>query len=117
MLFRNLDQNGDWTFGNGVGNYVVRNNAIGLNIKTRIQSWVNDCFFALTDGVDWYNRLGTKNQRVLLEQDLRRIILQSQDVTGIIEFDTILNDRDIQVFYSVQTIYTQAYQETVSVSI
>lgn len=117
MLFRNLDSNGDWTFGNGVGNYTVRNDAIGLNIKTRIQSWVNDCFFALTDGVDWYNRLGTKNQRTLLEQDLRRIILQSQDVTGIIEFDTILNGRDIQVFYSVQTIYTQAYQETVSVSI
>lgn len=117
MIFRNLDSNGDWTFGKGKENYSKLNTAIGLNIKTRIQSWVNDCFFALNEGIDWYNRLGSKNQRALLEQDLRRIILQSEGVTGIISFDTILNNRDISVNYSVETIYTQSYQETVNVSI
>lgn len=117
MTFRALDSNGDWVFGRGVNSYTKNNEAIGLDIKTRLQSWVNDCFFALTEGIDWYNRLGKKDQRALLELDIRRIILQTEGVTGILEFDTILNDRSLSVYYSVETIYTTAYQETINVSV
>ena len=117
MKFRTISSDNDWTFGRGIGNYSSLNSATGLNIKTRLQSWVGDCFFSMRSGIDWLNRLGSKNQRDLLEQDLRRVILQSEGVTGILEFDTILNGRNLSVFYSVSTIYTENFQETVSVSI
>ena len=45
MIFRSLDELGDWNFGKGVQDFVSGNDAIALNIKTRIQSWVGDCFF------------------------------------------------------------------------
>lgn len=109
QTFRNLDSDGDWTFGNGVANYIDKNAAIGLNIKTRILSWVNDCFFDLLAGIDWNSRLGNKGQRALLEADLRRIILQSDGVTGLVYLNTSLQGRIFTADYSVNTVYSQAY--------
>ena len=117
MIFRNLDSDGDWSFGKGRNDYVSQNQAIGLNIKTRILSWVNDCFFDLNAGIDWLNRLGSKNQRALLELDLRRIILQSDGVTGILTFDSQLIGRNFTANYSVQTIYSQSYTDSITVGI
>ena len=114
MLFRNLDADGDWTFGKGKSNYVERNAAAGLNIKTRLYSWFGDCFFAQTEGLDWVNRLGSKNQRDLLEADLRRIVLQSEDVTGIINFDTILVGRKFTANFSVTTVYGEIITNTIT---
>ena len=114
MIFRNLDSNGDWMFGNGKSSYVSGDTAIGLNISTRVKSWVGDCFFNKQAGIDWSNRLGSKNQRALLETDLRRIILTSYGVTGITSFATVLNVRAFSANYSVNTIYSQAYKNSVT---
>ena len=111
MIFRNLDQNDDWTFGAGRSNFAAQNKAIGLNIKTRLLSWVGDCFFDQKAGIDWTNRLGSKGQRSLLELDLRRVILQSEGVTGMVKFDTILNNRKFSGNYEVNTIYTQSFRD------
>lgn len=113
MIFRNLDSNGDWTFGNGIGNYLIDDAAIGLNIKTRILSWLKDCFFDLNAGIDWANRLGSKNQRTLLEIDLRRIVLQSYGVTGIESFNTQLVGRAFTANYTVQTIFSASYAASI----
>lgn len=114
MIFRNLDANNDWQFGNGVSNYVSGDLAIGLNIKTRLLSWVGDCFFALNAGIDWVNRLGRKNQDGLLRSDLKRIILQSFGVTGLTSFSTFLSPtRELTAQYSVNTIFSQSYEQSV----
>lgn len=116
MIFRNL-KDLDWTFGRGKENFVNRNEAIGLNIKTRIKSWVGDCFFDQGAGIDWVNRLGSKNQRTLLELDLRRIILQSEGVTGINSFETFLNGRNFSADYSINTIYSQEFIDSFTVNL
>lgn len=114
MIFRNLDENGDWQFGLGKGNYVSQTDAIGLNIKTRLYSWVGDCFFDQGAGIDWTNRLGSKDQRTLLELDLRRLVLQSEGVTGINSFDTQLASRFFTANFSTNTIYSKVYQDSLS---
>lgn len=110
MIIRNLDSLGDWSFGNGLSNYLVDNEAIGLNIKTRIFSWLGDCFFDTGAGIDWPNRLGNENQRSLLELDLRRIVLQSYGVTGIVTFNAELVGRKFTTNFSVNTIFSQGYE-------
>lgn len=117
MRFRNLTPEGDWTFGQGKSSYATQNKAIGLNIKTRLLSWLNDCFFDTGAGIDWPNRLGSKNQRFLLEQDLRRVILQSDGVTGILTFDTILEGRNFTANYSVQTQFSDSYQDSIEIGV
>lgn len=116
MIIRNLDENGDWTFGQGVGSYATQEAAIELNIKTRINSWLNDCFFAQTAGIDWYNRLGSKGQAVLLDADLRRIILQSYGVTGLVSFFLELNPqtRLFTATYTITTIFSGSLTSTLA---
>ena len=117
MIFRNLDENGDWTFGKGIQNMATQNKAIGLNIKTRILSWVDDCFFDQKAGIDWINRLGSKGQRSLLELDLKRVILQSENVTALTSFDTILSGRSFLGNYSVSTIFSQDFEDNIRIDI
>ncbi len=114
MIIRNLDANHDFTFGSGLANYIAGNPAIGLNIETRILSWLNDCFFDMNAGIDWVNRLGSKNQRTLLETDLRRMVLQSFGVTGIISFYTTLIGRTFTASYTISTIFSSQYQNTIT---
>ena len=113
MIIRNLDSAHDWTFGQGTGNYLTGNPAIGLNIETRVLSWLGDCFFDTGAGIDWANRLGSKNQRKLLEADLRRIILQSIGVTGIVTFSTSVVGRAFSASYTINTIFSASYQATI----
>lgn len=114
MIFRNLDSNHDWTFGNGLSNYVSGNDAIGINIQTRLLSWIGDCFFALNAGIDWANRMGRKGQDGILKSDLKRIILQSFGVTGITAFSTVLVDRTLNAHYDVNTVFSKSYKQSVS---
>lgn len=106
MIIRNLDVNSDWTFGSGIQNYKKDLAAIELNIKTRLKSWKGDCFYLPAEGVDYNNFLdvGTKN---FLDSDLKRVILQSEGVIKITEYESSL-DRDtraLTVSTTIQTIF------------
>ena len=118
MIFRNLDVNGDWTFGKGKNDYLTKNNAIALNIKTRLLSWVNDCFFDMTAGIDWNNRL-QKSQNQFLEPDITELILKTDDVTGITSVQSQYNSetRTFNIQYTINTVYTQNYKDKIEVSI
>jgi hypothetical protein len=117
MKFRNLDSEGQWTFGKGKANYVKDSEAVGLNIKTRIKEWVNDCFFNLKAGIDWYNRLGSFNQKDLLDADIKRIIIQTQDVAQLKSFTSTVTDRAYRAEYTVLTTFSQEYQDLIEQNI
>jgi len=115
MIFRQLTASGDWTFGAGKANFAAGDQAIGLNIRTRLLSWVNDCFFDMPMGIDWSNLLGSKNQREILEQNLRKLLLESFGVTSIIKFDTILADRKFSAVYNITTIFSPSFQNSIEI--
>lgn len=118
MLFRQIDQDGDWTFGKGINNYARNNEAISLNIKTRLLSWAGDCFFDLNAGIDWTNRLGNKNQFDLLSLDIRKIILETEGVTGLVRFDTkLLKGRKFDASYTVTTTFSTEFQDNLEVQV
>lgn len=113
MIMRNLTSDGDWTFGSGKQNYVARDEAIKLNIKTRILSWVNDCFFDMKAGIDWINRLGKKNQFNLLQQDLSTLILKSEGVSGLNSFQAYVENREFYATYNIVTSYSPSVIQTI----
>ena len=93
MIIRNSTTLGDFTFGKGLSDYLTNENAILHNIKTRLLSWKGDCFYAEAEGVDYNNLLdvGTKN---LLDSDEKRIILQSEGVIKINNFESTLDNSE-----------------------
>jgi hypothetical protein len=112
---RALTPSGDWTFGNGVGNYATAEAAVEENILTWLQSWVGNCFFALKDGVDWRNLLDV-GQRQNLVDSLRVNILQRYGVIGVEKMDVAFDPRTrhISITAAIQTIYSRSFQIALS---
>jgi hypothetical protein len=115
MIFRSLDSNGDWTFGKGISSYAKDNNAILQNIGTQIKSWVGDCFFAPSEGIDWNGRIDVGEQKNL-EYELRALILQSYGVVGLSDVSVVFDGstRLFGVTFTIDTIYGENFQAVLS---
>lgn len=103
MRVRAIDASGDWQFGKGKQDYKQNFAALSQNIKTRILSFLGDCFFDLEAGIDWFNLLGSKD-RTALELAISTTILNTEGVTGIRLIDvTETPGRLMTVRYRVQS--------------
>ncbi len=114
MIFRAIQQDNDWLFGKGINDYFRDSNAIAANIKTRIQSWIGDCFFALADGIDWTSRLDVGQKDALVEE-LKSNVLNAFGVVGINSVEVIFDGitRRITILYDIQTIFSPSFQATI----
>ena len=112
MTFRNLEAD-DWTFGIGRNNYVSENQEIALNLKTRIMSFLGDCFFATNEGIDWWNLLDYKYQN-RLENAVQEVVKDTPGVTAINSIDVLVGaNRKICIQYDIQTIYSTSYVDEI----
>jgi hypothetical protein len=108
-LFRAVDVNNDWAFGNGVQSYLTGNAAIQADIKTALLVFLGECFFALQAGVDWINLVGGKNpaaQTGIILQ-CRAVILNVNGVVSVNSVSPSLVGRNLSVTYSVNTVFSQ----------
>ncbi|MDR3244668.1 MAG: hypothetical protein LBT79_07970 [Elusimicrobiota bacterium] len=104
MKHRGIDTNGDWIFGKGRNSYDTNNKAILTNVKTRLLSFYNDCFFDLEAGIDWWNLLGSKNLENLF-LSIKECILGSYGVAKIVSFSTHFSqDRIVSISFSLRLI-------------
>lgn len=109
MRVRALDENNDWTFGKGQNDYKTARAAVAQNIKTRLQSFLGDCFFSISSGIDWFNLLGTKNQ-LALNLAVSATVLNTTGVLNIVSSSMRLDtDRRLSFTFSVNTIFGEVF--------
>lgn len=108
-MFRNLDFNHDWTFGNNLNSYVAEQKEIAINLETRILSFLGDCFFAVNEGIDWWNLLDYRYQD-RLENAVSEVVKNTPGVTAINSINVLMGaNRRIRLQYDISTIYSQSY--------
>lgn len=113
MSFRNLNGDHDWTFGIGRNNYVYQNQEIALNIKTRVLSFLGDCFFATNEGIDYWNLLDY-NKQDQLETSIMSTIAQTDGVQKVNTIDILVGaNRRLTLEYSVYTVYSTTLNATI----
>ena len=106
MIVRAVTDTNDWTFGKGRNDYKSNSDAIIQNIKTRLQSFKGDCFFAATEGADWWNLLGGKSL-LAVQLAVTSIILNTDGVTGIVSLSVNLDkSRNATIQYQVTSVYS-----------
>lgn len=98
-------------FGQGFGSYAKAQNAIALDIATTVRSWVGNCFFDPTFGIDWINRMNPGQESNLLVE-LRTAIAKVDGVVRVNEMSVSVDrvSRKATINYNVDTIYTQSFQ-------
>lgn len=108
MIIRALDVNGDWVYGTGQNAYFSGILAVAQDIKTRLSSFLGDCFFDTGAGIDWFNLLGGKNQTAL-NLSVAAVILNTDNVTGGLQLSVVYAPatRAVTITYIVQTTYSQ----------
>jgi hypothetical protein len=104
---RALDQNGDWEFGRGLSSYKRTQNAVIQNLQTRLKEWKFDCFFAQNAGVDYNNRLSKTNQKVLLDQEIKTIIVSTIGIISLDSFNSSVENRAYKASFNVTTVYSK----------
>jgi hypothetical protein len=113
MIFRALDDNGDWTFGDGHGDYLEGSKAIDTNVRTALYIFRGECFWNLTFGIDWLNLIGAKNpqatQQIILQ--CRQMITTRYGVTRINSVTSEFGDfrRRLRVTYNIDTLFDRNY--------
>lgn len=114
MTFRNLDGNHDWTFGIGRNNYVSGDLEILINAKTRVLSFLGDCFFAPTEGIDWWN-LFEYNRQSQMENAVMNTVANTDGVVEVSEVDSRINSRrQITLNYGIKTVNNSNYEQTLT---
>lgn len=110
MRYRKQDENGDYTFGNGLNNFHIDNvDAVAQAIDTRLKLWVGEWFADVSDGTGWSQAILGKHSENLYELTLRQRVLDTQGVISIQEFQSALdpNTRSLVVTMVVETVYGQ----------
>ena len=85
-----------------------------LNIKTRLLEFLNDCFWDMEKGIDWWTLLGGKNLKSILV-DVQRTILRSYQVKKIVKLDYKLNNRSLKIELSIEFLNNEVLTDTVEV--
>lgn len=113
MIIRALDTGGDWLFGKGTNDYVSAKKALAQLIRTRLLSFLNDCFFDVAGGIDWFNLLGAKNQEAI-NIAVSTVILNTFGITALTRLSSILDEnRNLTIVYSCTSIFPGFIEESV----
>ena len=117
MIIHKLDTQKDWSFGHGKSDILRDDNAIMLNIDTRLHEWVGDCFFATNNGVDWYNGLD-RGMKPYLDSRIQDVIAESFGVVQILDYTSVLDNqtRKLTITYNITTINSQSVQNSIEVN-
>ena len=110
---------GDWTFGQGVSNYLTGAAAIALNVKTGLQTFLGDAFWAATFGIDWINLLGQPGTLNAILAQTRALIAGTEGVTSIVSVSYSLNRpaRTLTLEYTYTDVYAQNVSGTSQITV
>lgn len=106
MRVRLIDVNNDWVFGSQQASYATKATAVALDIKLKLQEWYGDCFFALQNGIPWKTRLGSHNQKDLLDSEIFEIASNVEGVLAIQDFQSQVIDRRYKATFNVLQSYS-----------
>lgn len=105
MRFRTLDADWDWQIGRGKNDYASDSLAVSFDLKTKILSWLNDCFFSMDSGLNWQKFLGGKVQKNEIDSAIKNQIVFTQEVAELVYFDSSVMNRKYTCTARVKTIY------------
>ncbi|WP_375038583.1 hypothetical protein [Acinetobacter sp. RW6] len=111
MRYRKLDDDGDYSFGQGQNNFHINTpEGVAQAVMTRLKFWVAEWFADTSDGTGWNTDVLGKYTDHLFELMIRQRILETQGVLSVDSFDSQFDGetRKLSIQSSITTIYGSA---------
>jgi len=115
MRYRRLDDDGDYTFGQGGANFLVDDPAtVAQSVLTRLRLFEGEWFLDQFEGTPWLQQIVGKSPKAVYDLAIQTRVLETPGVTGIENYVSIIDGttRSLRIAMNVQTIFSQ---EAVSV--
>ena len=106
-MVRKLDKENDWQFGRGRADYIRKDPEIQQNIKTRLRSFKDDWFLDIEANIPWIELLSSFNKKREIEQEIKRVVLETDGVLRINKLDIIVDNRVAKIEANIDTVYSQ----------
>lgn len=112
MRVSRLAASGDWTFGRGRANYLVRSDAVLQGLMTRLRSFTDDWFLDIDAGIDWISLLGSRNSEQQIKNNVERVTLETDGIARIdlLELNVNRAERHAIIRLQVTTIFDEAFE-------
>lgn len=111
MRYRKLDDDGDYSFGQGQNNFHINTpEGVAQAVMTRLKFWVGEWFADTSDGTGWSTDVLGKFTDHLFELMIRQRILSTQGVLRVDSFDSQFDGekRKLSIQSTITTIYGSA---------
>ncbi len=109
MRYRELDENGDYTFGKGAANFFVDSPAVvRQSVETRLRLLQNEWYLDTSDGTPWLQEVLDKGHSQTYDLVIQTRILRTRGVRGISQYQSSLNTttRRLLIAALIDTIYS-----------
>lgn len=110
---KNNNNQSEFVFGHGYTDYKSELAFVKQDVETALYEWKNDCFFDIEAGIDWKVRLGYHNQKDLLDEDIKELVVSRTGVLRIVNFESNVIDRLYVCTIEILTLYSE---ETLSIT-
>lgn len=108
MRYRELDPNGDSTFGSGSTRFLVNTpEAVAQAVLTRLRLMTGEWFLDTSEGTPYSTEILGKNTQPVYDLAIQDRILNTQGVDGITDYSSNFNtdDRTLSVSATITTVY------------
>lgn len=118
MRVRALSPTGDYTFGQGQGNFLINSpQAVGQLVATTLRLWQGEWFLDTQFGLPWLQDvLGVFSAKSVVDMLIQATILSVQGVTKIVSYQSTLDGRTLSVVATIDTEFTVGNGSTTQVS-
>lgn len=110
MRYRKLDENGDYSFGQGLLNfYIDEPLAVGQAVDTGLSLFKNEWYLNTDDGTPYFQGILGKYTQEMADTVLKDRIMQIQGVTSIAAYTSTKDGitRGLSAEASINTVYGQ----------
>lgn len=116
MRYRILSPTGDYVFGQGRSEFLVNSpETVGQAVKTRLRLLTGEWFLDQDEGTPYATQILGTNTQSLYDRAIQERVLGTEGVLSIQEYASSLNNRDLTVIVTINTIYGETtLQQVVS---
>ena len=92
MRYRKLDENNDYSFGNGQNDfYRDVPEAVAQSVKTRLLLWLGEWFLNIEEGTPFMQSILGKYSKAVADTAIQDRVLATTGVTDISDYESILD--------------------------
>ena len=106
MMYRMLDENDDWIFGQGLQSFVRDEKAVETGVQVYLRTIQGEVWMDGNVGLPWISMMALKELKPIDLMLIRDYMLSYRGVLGVTDLDVERTEnREIKLKYKLQTVY------------